>query len=106
MSTDKIIYKSYYEDNKHKEIIIYNQDGLRDGEYNLFYENGRLKKRCHYISGKIDGILEIFDENGNILEEITYVNGLKEGEHNKYRNGKLVITNMYHNDRTDSCIIN
>lgn len=108
MSTDKRMYRNFYDEDEKvvKEIIYYNFDNLRDGPYYLFYSNGKYKKKCHYINGKLDGLVEYFDESGDIVEEINYVNGVKQGEHNKYREGKLIRSIDYSDGRMESCVIN
>ncbi len=62
---------------KWKEVEYIN--GLMNGEYKEWYENGNLYYHCFYKDGILDGICKIFSENGNLCWMITYKEGVRDG---------------------------
>ena len=79
------------------------KNGKRDGDYTLYYENGKLRIANHihgllklynedgklttesnYREGEIHGLSKIYNENGVLIEQIAYKNGKKNGEYIKW----------------------
>ena len=50
----------------------YDSSGKEQGEFKLYYENGRLKQMGHHKDGNKVGLWKEFDENGKIIEEKRY----------------------------------
>ena len=82
---------------QHTEIIHYNQNKEREGEYVSYYDNGNIREKSHYINGELDGIQLLFNENGELEETISYKKGLKHGDHFIYKNTKIITKNRYDN---------
>jgi antitoxin component YwqK of YwqJK toxin-antitoxin module/Tfp pilus assembly protein PilF len=57
----------------------YNAAGDRDGEWLFYFNNGKLKGREHYKSGKLDGLQEDYFANGNPSLHETYSAGKLDG---------------------------
>jgi len=67
--------KSYYPDNKLREITNYGYDS-RNGSYELYYENGRKQKTGNYVMNNEEGEWKIFNPDGSLKEVLTYRNGV------------------------------
>ncbi|MBK8945444.1 MAG: hypothetical protein IPM32_09270 [Ignavibacteriae bacterium] len=48
----------------------------KNSEYKKYYKNGIQKENCTYEDGVIQGIYKIWDENGNLMAEIKYMDGM------------------------------
>lgn len=55
-------------------------DKIVDGEFYTYYDNGQLKKKANYVSGKLNGELLIYNENGNLTHKQNFKNGKFNGE--------------------------
>jgi antitoxin component YwqK of YwqJK toxin-antitoxin module len=73
---------------KNQEILLENEkvkDGPKDGPFEDFYPNERLKSRGFYLNGKRDGDWEFFDKySGDLLVTGNYKDGIKEGIWKEY----------------------
>ena len=67
----------------------YYLNGIKDGEYKQFYENGALNYNLFYKDGKENGIAEAFNEKGDTLSRDFYYYGLRSGNAEKYEKNKL-----------------
>ena len=56
------------------------KNGMKNGEFVRFYENGQLQSKGNYKDGKPDGLWEFFNKDGSIDTEKTgiYKNGVKQ----------------------------
>jgi len=74
----------------------YEIDGKKDGEYKMWYENGRPFIHCFYKNGKCDGEYKMQYENGQLAEHCCFTNGELDGEFKSWnRNGQLDIHRHY-----------
>lgn len=48
------------------------KEGRLHGETQIWYSNGRMKRRGSFVNGKLSGKWECWDQNGNKLCESTY----------------------------------
>ena len=46
----------------------YYKDNFFDGQYTMYYENGKLQEIYNYIAGKLNGKYKLYYENGNFEE--------------------------------------
>jgi len=53
------------------------KDGMVDGPFKVWYENGKLKKKGEIINGKQNGDWEDYNEKGELIEKGTYRLGIK-----------------------------
>ncbi|WP_293668283.1 hypothetical protein [uncultured Parabacteroides sp.] len=47
--------------------------GISDGEYTVYYENGLIATHADFKKGKLNGILTQFSEDGSLCKQIEYV---------------------------------
>ena len=80
-NTNLKLIETHYDEAKTKvnERYYVDKNGLRQGLYESFYENGQLRRRCTYKDGKLDGLYESFYENGQLKERCTYKNNKLDG---------------------------
>jgi TonB family protein len=79
-----IVERVYYLSGKLKSELHYykkldektnKNTNVRNGQYQLWNENGKLKIDCAYKEGKKDGLFATYWENGNIKRKDIYLNG-------------------------------
>ena len=92
---------------KVKERYFVDENGLRQGLYESFYENGRPDLKCTYKDAKLNGLYEEFFENDKPRERCTYKDGLKQGLYESFdENGQLEQKCMYKDDKPWHSVIN
>ena len=60
------------------------KNGIREGAWVGYYENGQLRFEGHYKNGKMEGAWAGYDSTGQLLYEGHYKNGKKEGDWDGY----------------------
>ncbi|MES2380001.1 MAG: hypothetical protein V4538_03105 [Bacteroidota bacterium] len=77
-------YSEYY-------IVGYYLAGSRHGITKYYnYDNHNLKFEANYKNGILDGIFNVYNNDGNIIVMYNYVNGLRDGDYTAfYDNGKI-----------------
>ncbi|WP_443633585.1 DUF1036 domain-containing protein [Candidatus Marifrigoribacter sp. Uisw_064] len=83
-------YESYYENGKLKEKGAYNDDD-KDGEWSFYYENGKLKEKGAYKDDDKNGEWSFYFSNGQLEKKYTEDNsGDYTGNYVEYyENGEL-----------------
>ena len=104
MMRDKsFIGKWLYYHNKVNGIMTienYNDQGILEGEKNVFYENGQMAEKSIYVNGEIDGISFWYSPEGKVLKEFTYAKGQLHGVSKYYdKEGQLLAEGAYKNDK-------
>lgn len=90
------VYESSYSKNNYK--IINKKNGKLEGEFIRYYNN-KIDYTCNYKNGLKDGPYRNFGQEGNISFECNYKNGLKDGFYrNFYPNGNISFETFYSND--------
>jgi len=118
--------KKYYEHTPEllESTTVY-RNGLKNGEYSLYYTNGQLRENGTFVDGKLDGVYEEFwgngqlsgkaiysqgviindekyHESGELKKKTNFKNGLKSGEVKiYYSNGNLAIEEFFINGKLD-----
>lgn len=64
----------FYEDGRLKTVENYKQGRLH-GEIILYWPNGKLKRRCHFVHGVRHGIDEMWSKEGTLLDLEEYAFG-------------------------------
>lgn len=87
------------------------KNGVKQGLWRQFYNNGIIKEEISYLNGKRNGYLKKYDENGTLLSIEKYVNDepvvfaeeLKEYEIRRdyHSNGIVKIEGSYFNNKPD-----
>lgn len=131
-SADKnLIYKKSYKDNMyHGEIIEYAVDysfggnfvkrdidgnpilllranyreGIFEGEYEEYNQEGKLVKKGIYKNNKCDGYWIENLQTGEKKSETTYRDGIKEGIFRQYKDGYLYVSGENSNGKVDGQI--
>lgn len=95
--------KEYYENGTLKTEGQYDEAVTMSGEWNFYYENGKIKESVNFKNSVEDGAFKEYYENGNIKAEGTYIpvsfgvetEGLEQGELKEYNEaGELVTKKM------------
>lgn len=84
------IWEEY--DRKTKRILLDKQyvNGILNGIYREYWENGIVYKEKKYVNGVMDGVFWTYFENGVLNMELAYEHGEKIGYHKIwYPNGQL-----------------
>ncbi|MFV0480398.1 MAG: toxin-antitoxin system YwqK family antitoxin [Campylobacteraceae bacterium] len=71
-------YNSYFEDGKQK-ISIYYQNGQKQGVAKEFDKNEKLITKWFYVNDKIDGLVSFYYPNGLLRAAIPFKNSLADG---------------------------
>tara|TARA_B100001057_G_scaffold484702_1_gene563188 strand:+ start:335 stop:910 length:576 start_codon:yes stop_codon:yes gene_type:complete len=89
----------YKKSSKNNLILEFNtKDGLYNGIYKEYFEDGILKKESNYYSGVLQGRERIFFKNGQLLEDVNYKSGNLNGVRNVYwNNGMMKEVNNFEN---------
>ncbi|MBN1790863.1 MAG: toxin-antitoxin system YwqK family antitoxin [Bacteroidales bacterium] len=100
---------SYFDGQKEGEWIYqagdYSEKGvyigdLKDGKWQAFYRDGKLKYEGNFVQGNPDGEHVFYYPNGQIKEINYYVMGISEKNWKKFdENGLLLITITYKDNR-------
>lgn len=61
----------YYDNGQISEEFVLN-NSLPQGEYRMYYPDGKIKKRGAYDNGEMSGVWEFFDADGNLIRTISY----------------------------------
>lgn len=77
------LYTSYYEGEKKlpaKSLAQVNEqgnyrNGVKDGEWRMYYSNGQLEERGSFLNGKKNGEWECYSDDGKRKKVETYVDG-------------------------------
>ncbi len=64
-------------------------NGIKNGEYKEYNENGTLNTDLFYKDGKENGVAKIYNDDGIIYSQDYYFYGLRVGNSLKYRNNLL-----------------
>lgn len=109
--------KEYYPGGKQLKSLTHYLNGLRQGNAETYFDNGRVETRTPYKNDKIEGVFERYDNpgakrdaNGTIfqpvlVELVPYMSGMKEGVRKTWRRvndattGVLASEASYKNDQ-------
>ena len=92
----------YYDDGTIKYAYRVDENGIEQGPYEEYHDNGRLKEKCTYKDGKYDGPYESYYDNGQLWEKCTYKDGKYDGPYEEYyEDGQLGIKCTYNNGKED-----
>lgn len=92
----------FYPSGKISSKFETNSDGLKNGSYVTYYENGQKRSEGKYENDKQTGFWITWFENGNKSSEGKFDQGLQSGEWKFYhKNGKLQQINHYKNNKSE-----
>ena len=55
-------------------------DGIRQGKWNLWHENGKLRRTENFLNGKLEGSWKQNRDDGTLESEASYKNNLRDGK--------------------------
>lgn len=89
----------YHKDGKNKMIEENYENGQLNGEYKIFYVNGKLTKLAHYKDGLLEGNSKKYSQEGVLIEDLNYVKNILNGFAAFYEmNGNLKQKGVYEDD--------
>jgi len=96
---DQKITKNYPNGNIMEEYTV-NKEQKKNGEYKLYFENGKVKETATYQNDQLIGVRTMYYENGNIETEENYTEpNVLNGEYKTYYdNGQLKLVKIYKNN--------
>lgn len=72
------------------------KNGVHDGPFTYYYEDGQKKQTGVYKAGKVEGMLIKYYPGGQMAEEVTHVEGVTQGVFKEYNeNGTLKAEGEY-----------
>ena len=81
------------------------KDGMQDGKYTAWYENGEIAKEGNFIQGKENGKFLSYYAGKKVKAEENYINGKKEGAWKYwYINGNKAQETFFKDDKNDSIL--
>ena len=83
---------------KNKQFDYYEDDnGLFQGEYKSYYDNGKIDAHCYYKDGQFHGIYKEYYTNGNLFNICNYINDEEHGEDKYYNEDGSYDESRYYN---------
>lgn len=73
------------------------KNGVQEGEWNLFYENGQPRLQAFFADGQLDGSVRAYTYEGVLKTSGNYSKGKREGKWTYYdEQGKQLSAVIYH----------
>jgi len=89
----------YHKDGKTIMLEENYENDVLNGEYKVFYKDGKLTEIKHYKNGILDGNSKKYSPKGILIEDVNYVNGELNGAAAFYEdNGNLKYKGLYEHD--------
>ncbi|MWP62148.1 toxin-antitoxin system YwqK family antitoxin [Gilliamella sp. Pas-s25] len=86
-------WKEWHDDGTKKKIAIY-KNGKLDNRFQRWYKNGQLKEDEFYKQDKLDGVQKYWHENGKLAREKNYIDGVLFGTYTSWNEDGLVESIM------------
>lgn len=71
---------TYYEDGKTPKVKAVIADGKVTGERTTYYANGQLRQQANFTEGQLDGVMVEYEESGKKIAEATFKDGKVQGQ--------------------------
>ncbi|ALJ04421.1 preprotein translocase YidC [Pseudalgibacter alginicilyticus] len=88
----------YYQKTSNKLLTLeyYNDSGKLDGERFVYYPNGKVAEKQHYVNGKLNGISQWYSDTNVVIKEFVYENDVLHGLSKVYNaKGELIVEGTY-----------
>lgn len=86
----------YYFDNGNKQAIGKYINGNKSGNWNYYYKNEKLKQTGTYVNGKFSGRWQWYYQTGELLKEEFFIYGKLDGESIEYSvDGNIIAKGNY-----------
>lgn len=92
----------YYHSNSDKLMTLehYNENGHLEGERLVYYDNGQIAEKRHYVNGKLEGEAFWYSVKNVVLKHFIYENDELHGISKYYSpNGDLLAEGRYKHDK-------
>lgn len=89
-------WKEYYENGQLRSQGTWDK-GKQVGAWKYFYDDGKTEQEGKYNKqGKLDGTWRWYYENGTLRREQSFIAGLEDGEYTEYEeNGRLIVKGSF-----------
>lgn len=89
-------WKEFYDDGTLRSVGTYDK-GNRVGDWKFYYENGKIESQGKYSKkGTPDGTWRWYYDDGTLRREESYIAGLEDGEYTEYdEKGRLIVKGSY-----------
>lgn len=93
-SPDPIHFEEFADDGR---LLARNElvDGLPHGKLERFGPSGLPQLNAHYEQGLLDGPFKVFDDDGNLVQEADYSAGKQHGLTRIFSNGRCIAEQHY-----------
>ena len=89
----------YHKDGKNIMIEENYENAELNGEYKIFYVNGKLTKLAHYKDGLLEGNSKKYSQEEVLIEDLNYIKNVLNGSAAFYEiNGNLKQKGVYEDD--------
>jgi antitoxin component YwqK of YwqJK toxin-antitoxin module/Tfp pilus assembly protein PilF len=91
-------WKTYFEDGTLYEEGDYKDKGLKNGQWDKYFRNGKLASKYFYTAGKLNGVCTSYDTDGKIYCEYKYAAGKLKTEKFYNKDGSVLAENTITDD--------
>ncbi len=92
------------DNNRHKDTIVFHtsgkmQNGSKKGLWTIYEAKTKAKVgEMSYVDGMLDGMFILYYDNGQILEKTSYTRGIKNGKHQEFNEKGVLIKEYTYKD--------
>lgn len=85
------VWETYNQSGEQKMREDHYQDGLANGVFKVWFENGQLRREIPFVDGKQEGVAKEWTRVGDKRAEVAFKDGVKDGKATVWqRDGKTV----------------
>ena len=66
---------TYFDDNTIESECLCDENGMRQGTYVLYFDNGNVHILASYQDDRLHGVYYVYDRDGIEIESSNYING-------------------------------
>lgn len=77
---DNVNKETYFDNGQMREKYSVDLNGLKDGEFLSFYDNGQIEYKAFYKKGKKNGVVYKYYPDGELAFKMNFVEDLQHGE--------------------------
>jgi antitoxin component YwqK of YwqJK toxin-antitoxin module len=105
MLPEFLLTREYYKYGKISEIYFSKAHHILEGEYVMYYSNGKIQSKSYYKDGKQEGESTHWSIDGTFVSRCFYKNGKMHGNHTIYNpDGTVLSEHMFKNGHSQ-CVI-
>ena len=92
------IKKEYYKSGALKSYYTFNKDGVKHGEFKVYYSNGVVKEKGRYCNNKLDSVHDSYYQNGKLKSFANCDNGNYIGDRAFYSEKYGITHYLYYDE--------